>query len=788
VPPASQSVDPSVSAVPLPLTAHDRSTVCVLCSHNCGLRVDVEGGRIAAVRADETNPITRGYLCNKAFSIRHYVDHAQRVQHPLRRRDDGRFERIPWETAIAEIAERLAAIRERHSPRAIGLVGIGGQANHMDAPFGLTFLGSLGSKRWFNALAQEKTQHFLVDQWMFDAAPATFFHPDVANTRFLLMLGTNPRISNRGHNATDTFRALAEDPTRTVVVVDPRETETTRQADGHLRVRPGSDAYLLLGLAATLASTEGWVDADFVRDRTRDFDALREALAPVDVGEMARRCGLEVAQIVETARQLATAESAAIMFDLAVEQTPFSTLVSYLIHVIATLTGNVGRPGGNVFVESGTPPEWSPARFAEPERALASGIRSVSAMGGFAMFSPTLVPEEVLIDHPERLRALIVEGANPYLSYSDTSRWREARERLDLLVVIEPAMTETAAVADYVLPTPCGYEKWEWAGFPKGHPEVCVQLRPPVVPGPPEALPEPEIYARLAEAMGLVPEPPAKLFELAEHAMEPEGAAALIGELQSASAGSSAAVLFWGYRTLGPRLPAPCLVAIWAQCHANAFARRDSVLRTLGETWRAKTPFEIAHELFRRILDHPEGVEIARVATESNLEDHVGWEDGRIRLAPPEMLDEIARAAACDLPTDPEHPFVLAAGLRTPWTANTIQRDPAWRKGRGPHCALHLSPGDARGLGIASGDRVRISTRRGAVELPAALDPRLQAGHVWIPNGFGAAYPSGPGGTPEVQGANTNELTDVRDRDPITGCPHTKYTLCRLEKVPAPAA
>ena len=90
-------------------------------------------------------------------------------------------------------------------------------------------------------------------------------------------------------------------------------------------------------------------------------------------------------------------------------------------------------------------------RLEEPERALASGIQSIAALGGFPMFSPSLVPEEILLDHPERLRALVVEGANPLLSYSDTSRWREACDRLDLLVVIEPTMTETAAIADYIL-------------------------------------------------------------------------------------------------------------------------------------------------------------------------------------------------------------------------------------------------------------------------------------------------------------------------------------------------
>ncbi len=779
-------VDPSISRTPLPTSGRDLPTVCVLCSHNCGIRVDVEDGRITKVVADDRNPITRGYLCNKAFSVGHYVDHAQRVQHPLRRRPDGSFERIDWDTAIAEIAAKLGAIRDTHGGHTIGLAGIGGQANHMDGAFGLSWLNAIGSKRWYNAFAQEKHQHFLMDQWMFDSSPAVWLHPDVAEAELLLVIGTNPRVSNRGANANDTFKRRTEDASRRTLVVDPRETETSRGADVHLRVDPGTDAWLLLGVAATLATTEGLADAGFLAERCSGFEELRVALAEVDVEAMAERCGIPADTIRRVGREMAEAGSAAIMWDLAVEQTPFSTLISYLIRVISVLTGNLGRPGGMHFVETVAPPLRDPDRFAEPERALASGIPSIASIGGYPMFSPTLVPEEVLLDHPERLRALLVEGSNPLLSYSDTSRWREARERLDLMVTVDPAMTETARISDFVLPTPCGYEKWELALFPKGHPAVPVQLRPPVIPGPPEALPEPEIYARLADAMGLLPEPSPELAALAPGALEPEGAAAYLGRLMQEAGGREEEMIFLGYRTLGPELPAPSLAAIWAQCHQNAMGRRESVLRTLGPDFADASPFQIAAELFRRILDHPEGVEIARADEERGLEEHVGFEDGRIRLAPERMLEEIRRAATSEPETDPEYPFVLAAGLRTAWTANTIQRDPAWRKGRGPHCALHLAPADAERLGFAKGDRVRVRTRRGAVELPAEPDRRVREGHVWIPNGFGMAYPAGDGEL-AVQGVNTNELTDVRDRDPISGCPHHKHTLCALEPATASA-
>ena len=776
------AVHKSISQTPIPSNAQGLPTVCVLCSHNCGITVDVVDGEITKIQPDKNNPITYGYICNKAMSVGKYARHAQRVEHPMRRRPDGTFEQVSWDTALTEIGEKLTTIREEHSPKSIGLIGIGGQANHMDGAYGLNFLSAVGSKRWYNAFAQEKHQHFLISHWMFDAPPTAFYHPDIANTDYLLVMGTNPKISNRGHNANDTFRDLSKDDSVRIVIIDPRETETTRLADKHLKAKPGTNAYLLLGIAATLVREEGLVDPDYIKNNTLGFDALCETLNDIDVGEMATRCGLTREEIEETAREFASAERAAIMWDLAVEQIPYSTLVSYLMHLIPSLTGNVGKKGGMHFMGSATPPEWSPKRFDEPERAHVSGIRAIPALGGFAMFSPTLVPEEVLSDHEDRLRAVIIEGSNPYLSYSDTSRWREAREKLDLMVVIEPAMTETAWDADYVLPVPTGYEKWEQAGFPKGFPGVYMQLRPPVLPAIGDVLPEPEIYVQLCEKMGLVPPVPEKVRDLAKNARTPQGAAAFLMEVQQA-APNATAMMVWTYRTVGELLPSPALAAIWLQSFGNAFARPAQVKQAFGDKMPSEDPFEMGHVLFEEILAHPEGLEIARLNDETNLQDNLGWDDKKIRLLPDELKSEIKRCNSTPPETDENYPFVLAAGLRTSWTANTIQRDPTWRKGRGPHCTLHLSPQDAETLNIETGDAIRVSTRRGEVELPAEVDKRCQEGHVWIPNGFGMITPNSDPKRPVLDGVNTNELTDVADRDPISGCPHHKYTLCHLERV-----
>src|SRR5262249_24913157 len=166
----------------------------------------------------------------------------------------------------------------------------------------------------------------------------------------------------------------------------------------------------------------------------------------------------------------------------------------------------------------------------------------------------------------------------------------------------------------------------------------------PVVPPPPDALTEPEIYVRLAEAMELFGPVPAQLHELAASALEPDGAAAYMLAGQQPASGDGTRLIFWSYRALGPHLPAPSLSAIWLLDRLNALFRRDSVVRTLGAGGEGRAPFELATEIFRRILAHPEGVEVARQRAETNLADHVTFPDGLVRLAPEPMLGELRRA------------------------------------------------------------------------------------------------------------------------------------------------
>lgn len=769
-----------------PENAVNTPTVCVFCTHNCSVRVDVKDNAITAIRGDESNPNTAGYTCNKVQAMPNYVRHAQRLEHPLKRQPDGSFQRISWDQAISEIAARLNTIRQQHAPRSIAMFGLGGQGNHMNAFGALPFMFSLNSPVYFNALGQEKTQHALVWRHIFKATPDLYLFADEEESDYLLVLGTNPLISNRGLKPTDVYKHIAADPKKKLVVVDPRVSETAKRADRHIRVRPGGDVYLLMGFIAVILN-EQLQDKPYLRQRVTGFEQLAGDFKDVDPIRMAEYAGVSHEDLISTAREFAQSPSACISWDLGVEQTVHSTLISYLINVMLLITGNAGVARGNLFVEQFGPK----GIFQEKQaKALVSGLEAIPFILPVGMFSPNLVAEEITCSHPDRVRALIVDASNPLLSYADTKALKAAFAQLELMVVIEVAMTETAHMAHYVLPAPVGYEKWEHATFPHGN-GFTPQVRPPIVRGPDEALPEQEIYYRLSRAMGLVPKAPAILHTLARKARSPWGAPlylATMGALAALRGGGlfpiAGRMATWLYETLGPTLPSPALAMIWLMSHGYALTRRQALNNALPQARQLRNPFAAGELVFKQLLDHPEGVLLGHMPKSENFEQGCKHPDGKARIYHREWLADIRKLSqTAPSQRDPAYPFVLNGGLRTGWTANTIIRDPAWRKGKGPHCPVILHPDDASELGITNGAMVRLETRRGMVEGPARLDAATARGHLQIPNGFGMKFPDPVTGELKQVGILVNELMDIQDRDPYTGCPHTKYIQCRIQPI-----
>jgi anaerobic selenocysteine-containing dehydrogenase len=191
------------------------------------------------------------------------------------------------------------------------------------------------------------------------------------------------------------------------------------------------------------------------------------------------------------------------------------------------------------------------------------------------------------------------------------------------------------------------------------------------------------------------------------------------------------------------------------------------------------SPLQAAEALFRAVLERPSGV-VFSVDDWGDVIGRIATPDGKIHLALPDLLGELARLVDRSPRTpDPAFPFVLSAGERRSFTANTIIRDPAWRK-TDPEGALRMCPADAGALGVRTGDRVRLSTRRGSAIAVVEVSDSLQAGHISLPNGMGLTYPGARG--EEITGIAPNELTSTEDRDPFVGTPWHKSVPARVER------
>ncbi|MEA2124436.1 MAG: hypothetical protein QOI80_1218, partial [Solirubrobacteraceae bacterium] len=464
-------------------------TACILCECNCGIEVELDDRTLARIRGDRAHPGSQGYTCNKAMRLDHYQNGPHRLTSPLRRRPDGTFEEIDWDTAISEVAARMKAIP---GPQHL-YYGGGGQGNHLGGAYSGALLRALGASYRSNALAQEKTGEAWVDAQLLGA---THTRGDFEHAEVSVFVGKNPWMSQSFPRARIVLKEIAKDPARAMIVLDPVVTDSAKMADFHLRVRPGSDAWCLAAMVAVLVQ-EDRCDEAFLAEHANGVDAVRAAFGSIDVDDYAARCGVDAELIRAAARRIAAASSTAVFEDLGIQQGPNSTLSSYLNKLLWILTGNFAKPGGQNMHS------WFGPLFGS-RRVGRTPVTGAPILGG--LMPCNVIPDEILTDHPDRFRAALVESANPLHSLADSVRMREAFAALELVVVIDVAMTETARHADYVLPAASQFEKPEATFFDFEFPANVFHLRHPLLEPLAGTLPEPEIHTRLVRALGVMDE------------------------------------------------------------------------------------------------------------------------------------------------------------------------------------------------------------------------------------------------------------------------------------------
>jgi anaerobic selenocysteine-containing dehydrogenase len=725
-----------------------RHTFCRICEASCGLVAELEHGRITRLRPNADHIGTDGFACMKGLNQHRMYDSPDRLQTPLKRVGD-RFAAISWAQAYAEIGAKVKALRGV-SPHAISMyVGTAAGFSLLHPIFAEGFMKGVGSHNVYASSTQDCANRFASATEMFGfpfAQPVV----DLDHVKFMLVIGTNPVVSKW------TFGQVAHPVKRLkevrkrggrIVVVDPRQTETAKVANAHHFIRPNTDVFFFLSFLHEVFVQEGIDRARVAAHMTGIAEV--QALAGDWPAELtAPLTGVDAEAVRDMVRDYLTAGASAIVTGTGLGMGRYGTLAQWLADVINAVSGNLDRRGGVLMGEG----MFDFAAYAKKEK-LFERI-TPSRIGGFRQlnggFPGGILADEILQPGPEQIRALFVTGGNPLLTMPNAGRLREALQTLDLLVVTDIYLNETASLAHYVLPATSPLER---ADLPFVFPLFLgMQTRPylaatdAVVEPTGQQRDEATIYTQLARACGT------PLF----------GAKPLQWILQVLIALNAPF-----RRGKQPALPIRKILDLVLR-FGKLGRFRDLAAAPQGLPWRGGPKPD--HYLGKRVVT----------------------DDGKVHLAPALLMEDARRLNAI---FEAEQARYARGELRlitkrlhsthNSWTQNIAELTNG-EMGQTNHVYLH--PQDADRLGLPEKSAADIVSATATIRLPVKHLDTLMPGTVAIPHGWGHQHAKGLGIASRLAGANVNLLAaDGPDAvETVSGMAHLTGIPVRVEPAAGP--
>ena len=719
-------------------TIHHR--ICPLCEACCGLELKVSAGKVISIRGHDEDVFSAGYICPKGVALKDLHEDPDRLRKPLIKRD-GKFVEATWEEAFEEIERRLPPILAAHGRDAVAL-SLGNPGAHK---IGLLLYGprlrkALGTRNMFSASTLDQMPRHLSSGLLFGnllSVPV----PDIVRADYLLMLGANPVASNGSMWTVPDFRGKAKALRARggkFVVIDPRRTETAALADEHHFIRPGADAFLLLGMVHTLFD-EGLVSLGRLAPLLEGVDAVQAAVQPFTPEEVAGRCGIAAATVRQLARDLAGAKRGSVYGRIGTCTQEYGTLATWAIDLLNIFTGHMDEPGGAMFPKAAG---FAANTIGQPGsgRGVTTGRYRSRVSGAPEVFGEipiTCLAEEIETPGEGQVRALITVASNPVLSTPNGPRLANALDRLEFMVSMDIYVSETSRHADVILPAPSPLEDSHYdVAFPQLSWRNHARFSEPVFDLPAGAQHEWVTLMKLvAIAEGRDASLPGAQLAADDFARD---AAKLFGE-KAAAVVESTSHLEGPLRLLD--------VALRTGPYGDQFGEKPDGLN------------------LTKVQAAPGGIDLGEL--KPRLPELLRTAGGKINLAPAQIIEDLARPLA-DLgrPTPP----MVIIGRRDVRSNNSWMHNlPLLAKGP-ERCTALVHPDDAQRLGLADGAMARITSGGGSVEARVELCADMMPGVVSLPHGWGHNLP----GTrltlaSQRAGANLNALLDDRQRDPLSG-------------------
>lgn len=687
------------------------------------MTLEIEGDRLLSVRNDPEDPFSLGYCCPKGLAIEELHNDPDRLRRPLVRRG-GELVETGWDEAYAAAAEGLAGVIKRHGKHGLATYIGNPNVHHFGALLGTELWRQLlPTKNRYTANSQDVNPHLLINYLTFGMQLA---HPvpDLDRIRFLLVVGANPSVSNgslmTAPGMPSRLRAIQARGGK-VVVLDPRRTETARLASEHHFVWPDRDGLLLLAMAHVILR-EGLEDAAFLERWARPgvVDRLRRALAPFTPLAVSGRIGpdLDAETVTRLALEFAGEKRSAVYGRLGPSNAAHGGLTIWAVTLLNALVGNLDRVGGSMFPEAlGS---WI---FALPQ-SRGSYDRYRSPQGAAEISGE--YPCHILADQIERgladptaeqaIFGLVTFAGNPILSVPNATRLRSAVEKLEFRVAVDIYRSETAQLADVVLPprSPLHEPFFDTISTHFAVADVG-RYSPPALPPPPDQPSEYQLVARLASEVvrrtrGLAGQVRARLLVAS---LSPE-------------------------RVVGPIV---------------RFGPRGAGIGPSGLTQA-------------RLARHVHGLEPTPLK-EGRLKRRVFTPDRRIDLLPGPIRADLPRLEELLSAPAPGSGQLLLIGRRQLKSNNSWLHNLPKLQRSSHRCSLLVNPADAAAAGVLAGPAL-LSSRVGEIEVEVELSKDMAPGVVSLPHGWGHA-PHGAGLARGNPGVNVNAITDDQAFDPLTG-------------------
>ena len=694
---------------------------CPLCEAGCGLEITLRGDDVVRIRGDRDDVFSHGYICPKGSTLKQLHEDPDRVRTPLIKRD-GTFVEATWAEAFAEVERRLLPIVDAHG-RDSAAIYIGNPSAHSLGAllYGRFVFKGLGSGNLFSASTVDQRPKELSAGLMF-GLPLTIPVPDIDRTDHLFMLGANPYASN-GSLATapdwpGRIEAMRARGGR-LVVVDPRRSRTAEEADEHVFIRPGTDAFLLIAMVHTLVE-EGLVDLGPLAGMVNGLDDIQRLVKPFSPEVVAPITGVDASRIRRLAAELAGAKTACVYGRIGTTTQEFGTLASWLIDVLNVCTGNLDRPGGAMFT---TPATGSGNTRGKPRigRGLRIGRRTSRVRGlpeTMGELPALAMAEEIETPGEGQIRALVTIAGNPVVSTPNGGgRLDAALESLEFMVSVDIYVNETTRHADVILPAPDPLAKshYDVALLQLGVRNIA-NYSPPVI----QLGDQPDEWEVLAKL--------ALIFQ----GMGADADASVVDDLAIRGLVDNAVADETG--PLYERDPDEILAALEPRQGPERLL--DFMLRTgpYGEKFGAD-PDGLSLDA---LVASPHGIDLGPL--EPRLPDALRTPSGMIELAPEPLVADLDRLEAALEDRSGEsadgREFVLVGRRHLRSNNSWMHNINVLVKGK-PQCTLHLHPDDAARLGLADGDRAHVRSRTGAIVAPVEVTDGIMPGVVSIPHGWG---------------------------------------------------